>query len=245
MTQNYKRCPIIEAICEIHFDPLEEPDYTLPGLFYEEIKDKFPIKQQQTGYGFQVKFTKEGVEHQMQQVPPRLQFYSKDKTSLVQVNPNLLAVNKLSPYGEWKEFKKMIIENKKTYMKLAKVRGFKKISLRYINEIALGVTKTQIQLEDYFNFYPYTPKGFPIIGPFISRVEIPKNDHDLILLTLANAPNKAYTYILDIDYTMLVPDGIKIPEFEEWIENSHNTIEEIFELCITDKCRELFQEVVK
>lgn len=37
----------------------------------------------------------------------RMQFINKDETALLQIDSDLLTVNKLKPYSTWQEFSKM------------------------------------------------------------------------------------------------------------------------------------------
>ena len=82
-------------------------------------------------------------------------------------------------------------------------------------------------------------------GAFSVRVEIPyEENHDRILLTFGNTiPEKPETlsYLLDLDYIMVLPEKIALDQSGEWLEKAHATIEKTFEACITDKCRKLFE----
>jgi uncharacterized protein (TIGR04255 family) len=126
----YTNPPIIEALCEFQFLPSQEWDMTLPGLLYQEIKEEFPNKRQQTGVGIQFRPTEKGIEHKVEQAPPRIQFHRKDKTALVQVAPDLLVINQLAPYPAWTTFKPKIAEIFNKYIALANPKGFKRIGLR-------------------------------------------------------------------------------------------------------------------
>jgi uncharacterized protein (TIGR04255 family) len=48
MSNEYKNPPAIEAVCEFRLSPETEWDITIPGLIYERVKEKFPIKEQRT-----------------------------------------------------------------------------------------------------------------------------------------------------------------------------------------------------
>ena len=49
--------------------------------------------------------------------------------------------------------------------------------------------------------------------------------------------------ILDIDYIMANPEAIPIDAAEGWIEQAHSVIETVFEHCIKEKSRILFEEI--
>ena len=240
-----KKSPINEALCEFQFISDEEPDLTLPGLMYEKVRKKFPVKQQQVGFQMQFKQTRKGVEHTVEQAPARLQFFKKNKKTLIQVAPNLLVVNKLNPYSSWDKFKDMILENVEIYRSIAKPTGLKRIGLKYINQI--DIPSEKVELSDYFKYYPFLPEvlGQNLVG-FLSRVELSHFEgRDRLLLTLAAIePKKPKTNsaILDLDYVMVQPEGIPLKKIPEWLESSHSVIKSAFESCITDKCKNLWEE---
>jgi uncharacterized protein (TIGR04255 family) len=246
MDKRYKNSPIIEALCEIQLVASQPWDLTLPGLVYEKVKDQFPDKKQQIGVGVQFRPTEKGLEHRVEPAPPRVQFYRKDKTALIQVGPDLFVVNHLKLYPTWAVFKPLILGNFQVYKDVANPRGFRRIGLRYINKIIFN--EYSVRLEDYFNFFPAIPEDLPQLHEgFISRVEIPYSDNfDRMIITISNAtpemPNTV-PIILDFDYIMTVQEGIPMERFEGWLEKAHSTIEKAFESCITDKSRILFEEV--
>jgi uncharacterized protein (TIGR04255 family) len=248
MSRKYKNPPIIEALCELQFVPNQPWDLTLPGLMYEEVKDRFPIKQQQVGIGVQFRSTEKGLEHRVEPAPPRVQFYRGDKAALIQVAPDLFVINQLKPYPTWSVFKPLISENFQIYKRVANPRGFKRIGLRYINKIIFNVGP--VKLEDYFNFYPAIPEELPQVhADFISRAEILySNNRDRMIITISNAipevPN-AIPIILDLDYIMIIQEGIPMESFEEWLEQAHTAVEIAFESCITDRCRAIFEDEVQ
>lgn len=246
MTRKYKKCPIIEALCEFQFTSKEQWDFTIPGLIYEKVKNKFPIKQQQIGIEMQFQPTEKGFEHKVEPAPPRTQFYRKNKRALIQVAPDLFVINHLKPYTSWAKFKPMILDNLKIYRTVAKPQGFKRIGLRYINKI--NIKERSVKLKDYFTFYPATPPKLPQeYRGFISRVEISYfDDRDRLLITIGTTqPEKPNitSIILDMDYIMNEPETISTDSLNEWIEEAHSTIKTTFEACITDKCRDLLEEV--
>jgi len=219
---------------------------TIPGLLYEKIKDEFPERQQQMGFGVGIQ-PKEGMaEHKIELAPPRMQLLRSNKTALIQIGPDLLTVNHLKPYPTWEVFKPLIIKNLNTYQEIAMPKNFKRMGLRYINRIEFS--KGPIELTDFFNYYPFIPNNLPQIHEtFQIKVEIPYEEgRDRLLLTLASIiPDKpdAIAVLLDLDYIMAIPESVSLDQASEWIEKAHTKVENAFEACIRDKCRKLFEEV--
>jgi uncharacterized protein (TIGR04255 family) len=245
MSKRYINPPIIEALCEFQFIPSLEWDLTIPGLIYEKVKSEFPLRKQQIGIGVKFKPTEKGFEHKVEPAPPRIQFFKKDKKSLMQVACDFLAVNKLKPYQTWSKFRPMILQALEKYKEVAKPEGFKRIGLRYINKAEFP--NKSFVLSKYFNFYPYIPKELPQRHKnFVSRVEISyKNNRDLLLITLGStnpeSPDKR-AIILDLDYIMNNPEAVQINDCESWLDQAHLSVEKAFESCITDRIRNMLEE---
>jgi len=247
MGRKYKNPPVVEALCEFQFISEQPWDLTLPGLIYEKIKDEFPDKQQQVGINVQFRPTEKGLEHKVEPTPPRVQFHKKDKSALIQVGPDLLAVNQLKPYSTWEEFKAMILKGFQIYKEVARPKGFKRIGLRYINIVEFD--KAPVELKDYFQFYPFIPEVLQqlLYDSFLNRVEFPYEDgKERLILTLASIipskPNVLISILLDLDYVMATPEYVLLDGVSEWLEKAHGKIEEAFEACITDNARKIFEE---
>jgi uncharacterized protein (TIGR04255 family) len=246
MGKKYKNPPIVEALCEFQFVPSQPWDITIYGMLYEKIKDEFPVKQQQVGFGVDIQPREGRIEPKIEFGPPRMQFFSNDKISLVQVGPDLLTVNHLRPYPTWEKFKPLILKILGKYIDIGNPKGFRRIGLRYINKIDFD--QHEIELMDYFNYYPSIPNNLPqTYKTFQVTVEIPyNNERDTLRLTFATIiPEKpnVLPLLLDLDYIMIIPEGIPLNELPAWLEDAHTAIENAFEACIKDNCRKLFEEV--
>lgn len=244
MNKKYDNPPIVEALCEFRFIPSQPWDITIPGLLYDKIKDQFPEKKQKIRYDVGFRPKEDKMEHRVD-TSQLMQFRRSDNSALVQVGPNLLTINHLKPYSTWKDFKPLILKNLERYRNIVEPKGFNRIGLRYINKIDFD--KVPIELTDYFNYYPFIPKGLPQIHDvFTVRVEIPYEDgRDRLLLTLATTVQEepaVLSLLFDLDYVMVMPEHISFEQASDWIEKAHITIENAFETCITDKCRNLFRE---
>ncbi len=244
MSRKYNNPPIVEALCEFQFIPSQPWDMTIPGLLYKKISGEFPVKQQQMGFGIVLQPKERDIEQRVE-MSQRMQFLRPDKTALVQVGPDLLTINHLKPYPTWEAFKPLIVNNLGIYQKVAKPKGFKRLGLRYINKIEFG--GGHIELTDYFNYYPFIPTTLPQMHEtFQVRVDIPYEEgRDRLLLTLASViPEKpeVLTLLLDLDYSMTIPERVSLEQASAWIEKAHAIVETAFEACITDKCRNLFGE---
>lgn len=121
MGRRCKNPPVVEALCEFQFASDQRWDMTIPGLMYERLKGGFPDKQEEISISFQLRPTEKGVERkiEIEPIPPKIQFFKKDKTALVQIAPDLLVVNCLKPYPSWERFKALIAKNLEIYREIA------------------------------------------------------------------------------------------------------------------------------
>jgi len=245
MGKKYRNPPIIEALCEFRFEPGPPWDLAIPGLVYEKVRDDFPKRRQARAFETSISAGPKGVEQEVRTLY-RMQFLREDEKALIQVGPNLLAVNHLKPYPTWQEFLPLIQKGFDAYRDAAAPKGIRRIGLRYINRIE--IPGQRIELEDYFEFRPFVGPRLPQeFGPFIVGIQVPYEDsRDTLRLQLANAsvetPNTV-AVILDLDYFLTRPGKVSLDNVFEWVDVAHSRVEEAFEACITDRLRQMFEEV--
>ena len=245
MSRIYRKPPLIEALCEFQFVE-EEWDWTIPGLIYQELKDRFPQKRQAQVVEFEVQATPPQLSQRVKGGPGRMQFRRADESALVQVGPNLLAVNHLPPYPHWSEFKVLIFDALSIYQQVAQPKGFHRIGLRYINRVE--IPETTFDFSTYFNLGPNLPGE--IAAPYstiLMRVGLQhETEQGQLLLTFASAPDDndlASAFILDLDFVTTAVDELTVETARDWLEGAHGHIETAFEACMTDRLRDLFEEV--
>lgn len=245
MGRKYKNPPIIEALCEFQFSPSSPWDLAIPGLVYQKVQSEFPKRRQAKQVEVGLRAGTEGVEQQVR-TTDRMQFLREDERVLIQVGQNLLAINHLKPYPAWEGFLPLIRRGFDTYCAVAKPTGIQRIGLRYINRIELPGPK--VELEDFFSFYPFLGPTLPQdFGAFIVGVDIHyENGRDGLRLQSVNTqPDQPGTIaiLLDLDYSLRQPGGVGLEAVFQWVDTAHDRVEKVFEGCITDKLRELFEEV--
>ncbi|MCD6163613.1 MAG: TIGR04255 family protein [candidate division Zixibacteria bacterium] len=230
-----KNSPIVEVICEFKFKDSSE-DLTIYGDFHNEIGKEYIKKKPRSYQEVIINKSESGIEHNIKEY--RLQqFFSDDEKTLIQIGSNILAINRLKPYQTWEEFLPVIKKAYSSYIKIAKLKDIKTISLKYINKI--NFKKEQIDFDDYFLFKPeFNEKLGTIDGRFILGSEFRRNkDNDLLRITLANtSPFKGFkvAFLLDLEYSTIKLDNINISNTLKWVKNAHTEIETAFFNCLTD-----------
>ncbi len=246
MSRKYKNPPLIEAVCEFQFDPQPEWDIALPGLVYGELKETFPIREPVAG---EIEFTltasaEAGVQPQVHTVTDRIRFLRKDRKALVQVGPHLLTVNHLKPYPTWEEYLPLIEAAYGVYRSVAQPQGLSRIGLRYINRIE--IPEQNVTIEDYFQFNPHLGQALPQnIASFIVGVQFIYDSTDALRVQMVSAlPEhpECIGMVLDLDYSLLAPQKVGLEDIPGWLQVAHDRIEQVFEACLTDKLRAIFEE---
>jgi uncharacterized protein (TIGR04255 family) len=175
-----------------------------------------------------------------------MQFVSADSSTMVQIGPDLLAVNILKDYPGWERFRELIRKQFEVYCEIANPVSYKRLGLRFINTI--DFSSPAIEIIDYFNYYPHLPASIEQAhGPFTMHVfPTLEGDRDALGLrmgTIVPITHNNVVIVLDLDYYLVRADQLALNEGPAWIERAHESIETIFESCITDKARALFAEV--
>ena len=241
--KKYKNPPVIEAVCEFRLSSDTPWDLTIPGLFYERVKHDFPYREQRLVQEVEVIATPQGLQ-QVIKYSDRVLMFAPDRKLLLQLGPRLLVINALKPYPTWEHFKKRIESAWKILQKVMEIKGLERIGLRYINRIEFP--SPIVRLEEYFDFYPFVGERLPQkIVSFITIAEFPyADDRDLCRVQIQRAleSETKTAVILDIDYFTVRPQTIDVSDGLTWVEEAHSRVEEVFEGCITDKLRSMFEK---
>lgn len=242
MSRKYKNSPIIEALCEFQFEPDPQWDLVMPGLIYDELKDTFPKREHRVvvnaptdtrahfPYGEAVNFLRE------------------DERAAILVGPNVLSVNHLRPYPNWDQFLPLIKRGLAAYLKVAEPKNLRSVELRYINDIEIAGRNAE--LGDYFNLRPSIEQSsLQKFAAFITGIQLPyEGSKDTLKIEMQgsyNDENISTLITIDLDYLLAESGNISLANVFDWIDTAHDRIEKAFEACITDKARQMFEEVTE
>jgi len=243
MTKKYKNPPIIESICAFQFLSKEAQDFIFVGQFYEKIKEEFPLRQQKLGVDLLLRNKDESkISHEFEFHFPIIQFFNQNKNFVIQLGNNLLTINYLKPYASWEEFKDKIFQIIEKYNTISNTNLIQKITLRYLNQININDNEN---LEDYLLLYPNIPhninpdkKNFNLYVEFKDK-EFENNIIKVNLHRLKDETTNIISVLLDIDFTLSF-NSLSMNEISSILDKMHFEIENIFELCLTEKCKTLF-----
>ena len=243
--RRYRKPPVIEALCEIHFADSEWDD-TVPGAFYERVKKKYPRKRQRKVQEAQITLGPEQAAAGVRQLPPWMQFISEEKHRMVQIARNLLVVNQLHPYPHFEEWEPDIYWALGIYDELARPKKVERLGMRYINRVL--IPEREVRMENYFTIYPNLPERLgDTHGPFLVRVEVPQTPQNhTVLITFGTAlpPDPAqqeHAFMLDLYDIVHINGRIDEQILKKEVGRAHENIVLAFEDSITDRLRILFE----
>jgi uncharacterized protein (TIGR04255 family) len=243
MGKIYRNAPIIEALVEFQFTS-QQWDWTVPGLMYERLERSFPKKRQQNVLQVEMQAEAAQIAQKVKGGIARMQFVREDDKALIQVGPDLLAVNYLKPYPNWATFGAQILQALSMYREIAAPTGLKRIGLRYINRVE--IPQPRVEIEEYFHIFPKIPMPQDM-SAFLMRVEVPLTAaNGLLVITMGSTPSgqpECSAFILELGFSTVQAESLALESSSAWIEGAHMQIENAFEACITDKARVVFEEV--
>ena len=209
MSRQYQNSPIVEALCELRFKPGADSDFTVPGLLYGQIKDKYPRKRANTN------------------VPPMgvnqvVQLMSEDERSMVQVAPDMLVVHALNQYPGWAHLFARIKDVVGHFRAIAAPTGIQRIGLRYINHIR--TQQRTIRIQDYLLATPCLPSP-PIpneLRSWVQRSEVEyRHAQGLLAIQTGMAPSvgpDTATLVLDLDFFTPPELALTLDEALTWVQ---------------------------
>jgi len=247
MIQNlYKQPPITEAVIEIRFAHPHEKSKI--EKFIKKIKGTYADYQKSISYKLDIDISNiqqnEPKAKAIQQLVHR--FSSEDMTQQLLLNESSFVVSQLAPYCGWNDFIGRFIRDWKVWKKCLGFNEIKQIGVRYINRLDIPVPEPTIDSSQYVNIYPEIPE---ILGPnssYAIQATIPIDELKSVL-----ALNSAVVASPLLDHMSLVIDQdivktVELPQNDEsiysFLNEVHTKKNSVFESCITDKARELFNK---
>jgi uncharacterized protein (TIGR04255 family) len=253
MSIQYKNPPIREVVCEFRFQEGSPWDLSVPGLIYSKMSDEFPRKliSQTPEISTTIVGAPEGRAQQTLRqlsvglIHDSLRFWrSEDDFGFISVATNRISVSHSRPYPSWEVLLPIIMRTFNAYKDTAQPKGLQRIGLRYINEIYFDLSN--IDLEDYFDFYPFQGPGLPQnIASFNCSIGSLFNDNRDGLRLQMTSPTLqqpgGVTVLLDLDYFLHEPLSVDLENVSDWLNSAHKQIEDTFEGCLKDSLRAKFQ----
>lgn len=247
----YKRPPITEAVIGIAFSSPIDPSQL--DSIANKFQATYPHKQQVSTFDLSVEINSTNPDANRANLKPTIghRLSTDDQTQLLVLWPNSFTLSQLPPYQGWEAF---IQRFEKDWGILKRTRGFQQISrigVRYINRIDIpanladGENETLVEHEQFLNIYPKLPDMLNPLDAYAVQASIYLKDINCQLtMNSASVPSpllRHISFIIDIDIysDKTVPQSD--PQIMELLNRIRTKKNMIFESCISQPARELFQ----
>ena len=252
---SYLNPPVVEALCEVYFTSTDWDD-SIPDLFYEEIKERFPNQEEQLFHrvDFTVDVPNETISSDMQSGPSRKLFSTEERDQIVQITENLFVFNQLTPYLSFHSWESIFYDVFNIFVELVSPQAVDLIGVRYLNQIS--IPKRRFQMSDYFTIYPLIPlESGNVHGDFLINCTIPQSEDGHILTYsfskfVPEQPNPVpeppgldhQVFLLDLYDQASFGRTLFESEFKNHVRVAHKNVVQAFEGSITDRLRNLFNK---
>lgn len=171
-------------------------------------------------------------------------FRSRDEKQIFQGRLDGFTMSRLAPYQDWEKFRDEARKQWNVYRSVVSPQRVVRVAVRYINRIDIP-----LPLGDFREYLRTVPEVSPDLSQklagYIMRLEIPLPEiKSMCILNEAivkPATRDVVSVVLDIDVfrTEAVPDQDE--ELWDFIKELRIRKNSVFESCITEKARSLFQ----
>ncbi len=242
----YKRNFLKEVIARIDFiNPIKSLEKEIPKKITESIKENFPIVEPRKAIAQELQISPRSFSHKSQEFI-EWNFHGKDKDKTLTISQNSIFVS-YKKYKAYEDLKNEYLKIVNTIAEIYENIQARRAGLRYINEIILD--GDPFSWNDYLN-----NKILCLLSFYENKSEIARIFHVIEFnYNIFNlryqfgmhnpdfpAPIKQKRFILDMD---AYNEGIlDISEVSNLIDNFHFKIQELFEVTITDRLREILND---
>lgn len=188
-----------------------------------------------------------GPDTAAQQTQTQLGYRLSDQpeTRVLQLKNDGFAYSRLAPYVGWTRFRDEAAELWDRYRATMPSAKLSRCGLRYINRIE--VPERRIEIEDYFQLHAKVPDALPHkdVSGTVLNVQMPQLDLECMATVthafIGQAKPDHLSFVLDIDLSRLGIADWTDSQAWEFFDRMRVRKNEIFEACITDRTRRLFE----
>ena len=246
MTPSYPHAPITEAIIEIKFaTPLDPSDV-------DKINEKFGAYYPQHQNVETVDINLNLTEIQSDKATAQLdravghRRASVDMTELLVIWRPAFVISQLAPYPGWDSFSQRFLRDWAVWKRVVGFREISRIGVRYMNRIDIPVAGPIVENEAFLNVYPKMPDVFGPLAAYAIQAVVPIEELGCKLTLNSGAiPSPILnhaSFILDQDIAKEIDPPQSDDAIYELLSKIRIQKNKVFEACITDRARELFNK---
>jgi len=243
--EHLNSAPIKEAIIEFQLNQKIDPEQLqeLEGELPEGYADFKTSIRKELGIKFE-----DGKLVPQGESPEILTGYRSDNEQLKTVvffETDKFRFSKLAPYTDWEDFVSEAFKLWNTYKPQDEPIQFKRIAIRYINELMLPLDEGKLDFDDYLTTTPKVPHGMPdVLARFLSKISVPCHEDQIMATVTLNSnqiQNGHLPIVLDIDVFSLGELTLSDKGLREKLNIIRDIKNKVFFGSITPKTKELFK----
>ena len=236
----YKRPPITEAVIDIQFTvPVSDSDVS---RLQRRLAKTYPLVENRLTWN--VAFGPGTL--QVNQAPAGVKLSTRDGLDIVIIYQHGISNSRLAPYNNWDTFRQRAYRVYTVCMKILGYHAAKRLGVRYINR--LDIPSKHIQLNDWVRLAISLPAELPPaltnFGMHTSLM-LPNGVHLNLHSATVDFPLLDHSSLL-LDIDVYVEASIPNIPADLWalIDTLRTCKNSVFESCITDRARELFDSSI-
>lgn len=242
--RHYPKAPITEAIIDLRAELPEGINVGTLESVHVGLESAYPTRKNrniavvQGQIGDQIAAATASSNH------VGYLFVSQDQKQIFQARLDGFTMSRLAPYESWEPFRDEARRLWDVYRSVAEPTKVTRLAVRYINRLDLPLPVAD--LKDYLRTVPEVSPELPQnLEGYFMQLRIPQADmKSLLLLNQAiidPAKPGVASIVLDIDVFRLEDLPREDTAVWEFLERLRIRKNDVFEACITDKARELFE----
>lgn len=241
---NYKSPPITEAVIGINFSsPIS--DDAIDSLI-KKFRGNYPEHQNVSALdvALDVKDQHKPKADVSQKIGHRLS--TADMTQLLIIWPTSFTFSQLAPYPGWEHFIERFVRDWRILKRAVGFQQIGRVGVRFINRVDIPTKESIVEHEKFLNVYPKLPDFLNPLDAFGVQAVVQLQSIDCVLrLNSAHVPSPLLdhaSFVLDLD----ISNSVNPPQKDDDILQLLNKIQDqkniIFEACISNSSREIFNE---
>lgn len=238
----YKNPPITEAVIGIYFKfPLSEEELS---SFNQKLSRLYQNQQVMPNVNVALEINENTINNPIITQVNSYRLSRDNSTQIILLSKEAFVLSQLAPYKGWDDLYQRFTEAWAIKTRAVGFQEIGRVGVRYINRIDIPIENDNIEYENYLNIYPAAPKSLGNLNAYAIQVALPiqKIGCNLnINSAVVSSPIIGHlSFVLDLDIFKLsdVPQSDK--DLCSLLNEIHVEKNRVFEDCITDNARKLF-----
>ena len=240
---SYPRPPITEAVIELRFKSACS-DSNLVKIS-KSFKKYYSGRGKFTAYEMLFNIDDRDVSSKVKDTVDSYRLVSDDQQEILLLSPRNIVISQLAPYPGWSAFFTRFERDWGIFKKKHKYSEISRIGIRFINRIDIPKSDQATEESEFVTIFPQYPSNFGPCNSYGLNISFPINDINCNILLNSSVISSPIinhvSILLDIDIIREKEVPQNDNEIFMLMQQIRNEKNKMFEACITEKSRRLFQ----